>query len=92
VIFANLSQENFQKLITLILAEGQKPSLPTLTLAPQPTAHSPEGTNEAEIFEDAVPIALMSPVQPSSQLQLLLVHPMNSRKVTLSSSSSVRRP
>jgi hypothetical protein len=40
-----------------------------------------EGTNDAEIFEDAVPIALMSPILPSPQLQLLLVHPMNSRKV-----------
>ena len=40
-----------------------------------------EGTNDPEIIEDAVPIALLCPIFPSPQLELLLVHPMNVRKV-----------
>jgi hypothetical protein len=45
---------------------------------------------------DAQPIALMSPVFPSPQLQLLLLHPINARKVqffvgSVKSSSDLRR-
>jgi hypothetical protein len=45
---------------------------------------------------DAQPLALMSPVFPSPQLQLLLLHPINARKVqffvgTVKSSSDLRR-
>lgn len=45
---------------------------------------------------DAQPLALLSPVFPSPQLQLLLLHPINARKVqffvgTVKSSSDLRR-
>jgi hypothetical protein len=40
-----------------------------------------QGTNDPEIIEDAVPIALLSSNYPTAQLELLLVHPMNARKV-----------
>ena len=40
-----------------------------------------EGTNDPEIIDHAAPIALLSSVFPSPQLQLLLNHPINSRKV-----------
>lgn len=45
---------------------------------------------------DAQPLALMSPVFPSPQLQLLLLHPINARKVqffvgTVKSSNDLRR-
>mmetsp|Transcript_24972 Transcript_24972/g.36842 ORF Transcript_24972/g.36842 Transcript_24972/m.36842 type:complete len:729 (-) Transcript_24972:1525-3711(-) len=40
-----------------------------------------QGTNDPEIIDDAVPVALLSSVFPTPQLQLLLVHPMNARKV-----------
>ena len=42
-----------------------------------------EGTNDPEIIEDSVPIALLSPIFPSTQLGLLLVHPINVRKVSV---------
>ena len=41
-----------------------------------------QGSNDPEVIEDAVPIALLSTVPPSPQMQLLLLHPMNVRKVT----------
>lgn len=40
-----------------------------------------QGTNDPEVIEDAIPIALLSPTFPTPQLELLLVHPMNARKV-----------
>lgn len=41
-----------------------------------------QGSNDPEVIEDAVPIALLSSVPPSPQMQLLLLHPVNIRKVT----------
>jgi hypothetical protein len=41
-----------------------------------------QGSNDPEVIEDAIPIALLSTVPPSSQMQMLLLHPMNVRKVT----------
>ena len=40
-----------------------------------------EGSNDPEIIEHAIPIALLSNTYPSTQLELLLNHPMNVRKV-----------
>jgi hypothetical protein len=41
-----------------------------------------QGSNDPEVIEDAVPIALLSSVPPSPQMQILLLHPVNIRKVT----------
>jgi hypothetical protein len=41
-----------------------------------------QGSNDPEVIEDAIPIALLSTVPPSPQMQMLLLHPMNVRKVT----------
>jgi hypothetical protein len=60
LICANMTSDNFQQLVTLVLSQG---------------------TNDPEIIEDAVPIALLSSNYPTAQLELLLVHPMNARKV-----------
>lgn len=49
-----------------------------------------------DVYIDAQPLALLSPAFPSPQLQLLLLHPINARKVqffvgTVKSSSDLRR-
>jgi voltage-gated potassium channel len=40
-----------------------------------------EGSNDPEIMDHSAPIAIMSSVYPSAQLELLLNHPINTRKV-----------